>query len=79
MGYFTRKSGDRTFTEFLKLATIKEVHLLYDMRGPYLRPLLLAQLSTAITKPKNTNPRALCYTSELWFPSGAFRRGIFLR
>jgi pre-mRNA-splicing helicase BRR2 len=36
----TRKSGDRTFTENLKLMIIDEVHLLHDLRGPVLEAIV---------------------------------------
>lgn len=36
----TRKSGDRTFTDYLKLVIIDEVHLLHDLRGPVLEAIV---------------------------------------
>ena len=36
----TRKSGDRTFTEQVRLMIIDEVHLLHDSRGPVLEALV---------------------------------------
>ena len=36
----TRKSGDRTFTELVRLLIIDEVHLLHDSRGPVLEALV---------------------------------------
>jgi pre-mRNA-splicing helicase BRR2 len=36
----TRKSGDRTYTELVKLLVIDEIHLLHDTRGPVLEALV---------------------------------------
>jgi pre-mRNA-splicing helicase BRR2 len=36
----TRKSGDRTFTQFVKLIIIDEIHLLHDERGPVLESIV---------------------------------------
>eukprot|EP01125_Pyxidicula_operculata_P014589 TRINITY_DN4878_c0_g1_i1.p1 TRINITY_DN4878_c0_g1~~TRINITY_DN4878_c0_g1_i1.p1 ORF type:complete len:2162 (+),score=668.51 TRINITY_DN4878_c0_g1_i1:53-6538(+) len=36
----TRKSGDRTYTELVRLIIIDEVHLLHDERGPVLEALV---------------------------------------
>jgi pre-mRNA-splicing helicase BRR2 len=36
----TRKSGERTFTELVKLLIIDEIHLLHDLRGPVLEALV---------------------------------------
>ncbi len=36
----TRKSGDRTFTELVKLIILDEIHLLHDSRGPVLEALV---------------------------------------
>ena len=36
----TRKSGDRTFTDYLKLVIVDEVHLLHDLRGPVLEAII---------------------------------------
>lgn len=36
----TRKSGDRTYTELVKLLIIDEIHLLHDTRGPVLEALV---------------------------------------
>lgn len=36
----TRKSGDRAYTELVKLMIIDEIHLLHDMRGPVLESLI---------------------------------------
>nr|WCZ58359.1 U5 small nuclear ribonucleoprotein 200 kDa helicase [Paratrimastix eleionoma] len=36
----TRKAGDRTFTQFVKLVIIDEVHLLHDNRGPVLESIV---------------------------------------
>ncbi|XP_076912670.1 DExH-box ATP-dependent RNA helicase DExH12-like [Bidens hawaiensis] len=36
----TRKSGDRTYTQLVKLLIIDEIHLLHDNRGPVLESLV---------------------------------------
>ena len=36
----TRKSGDRTFIDLVKLIIIDEVHLLHDARGPVLEAII---------------------------------------
>eukprot|EP01083_Nonionella_stella_P140495 430948_1 len=36
----TRKSGDRTYTQLVKLIIIDEIHLLHDSRGPVLESLV---------------------------------------
>ncbi|WMV35434.1 hypothetical protein MTR67_028819 [Solanum verrucosum] len=36
----TRKSGDRTYTQLVKLLIIDEIHLLHDNRGPVLESLI---------------------------------------
>lgn len=36
----TRKSGDRTYTQLVKLLTIDEIHLLHDNKGPVLESII---------------------------------------
>jgi pre-mRNA-splicing helicase BRR2 len=36
----TRKSGDRTYTQFVRLVIIDEIHLLHDSRGPVLESIV---------------------------------------
>lgn len=36
----TRKSGERTYTQLVKLLIIDEVHMLHDTRGPVLESLV---------------------------------------
>ena len=36
----TRKSGDRTYTQLVRLIIIDEIHLLHDERGPVLESLV---------------------------------------
>ena len=36
----TRKSGDRTYTQLVKLLIIDEIHLLHDERGPVLESIV---------------------------------------
>lgn len=49
----TRKTGDRTFTEKVKLIIIDEVHLLHDMRGPVLEAIVARTLRLNTTLAKN--------------------------
>ena len=36
----TRKSGERTYIDFVKLIIIDEIHLLHDNRGPVLEAIV---------------------------------------
>lgn len=36
----TRKSGDRTYTQLVRLVIIDEIHLLHDHRGPVLESIV---------------------------------------
>lgn len=36
----TRKSGDRTYTQLVRLLIIDEIHLLHDDRGPVLESIV---------------------------------------
>ncbi len=36
----TRKAGDRTYTQLVRLLIIDEVHLLHDSRGPVLEAIV---------------------------------------
>lgn len=36
----TRKSGERAYTELVKLLIIDEIHLLHDSRGPVLEAIV---------------------------------------
>jgi len=40
MGYYYRKSGERTYTELVRLMIFDEIHLLHDERGPVLESLV---------------------------------------
>ena len=42
----TRKSGERTFTELVKLVIVDEIHLLHDTRGPVLEAVISRTLRT---------------------------------
>lgn len=42
----TRKSGERTYTELVKLLIIDEIHLLHDQRGPVLEALVARTIRT---------------------------------
>ncbi|CAG9313946.1 unnamed protein product [Blepharisma stoltei] len=49
----TRKSGERTFTDKVKLIIIDEVHLLHDMRGPVLEAIVARTLRLNATHAKS--------------------------
>ena len=36
----TRKSGEKTYLEFVRLLIIDEIHLLHDSRGPVLEAIV---------------------------------------
>lgn len=36
----TRKSGDRTYTQLVRLLIIDEIHLLHDSRGPVIESIV---------------------------------------
>ncbi len=36
----TRKSGEKTYTELVRLVIIDEIHLLHDIRGPVLESIV---------------------------------------
>ncbi len=42
----TRKAGDRTYTELVRLVIIDEIHLLHDQRGPVIEALVARILRT---------------------------------
>ena len=42
----TRKSGDRTYTQLVKLMIFDEIHLLHDDRGPVLEALVARTIRT---------------------------------
>ena len=47
----TRKSGDRTYTQLVRLVIIDEVHLLHDQRGPVLESIV-ARTVRQVTRPR---------------------------
>lgn len=49
----TRKSGERTFTESVRLVIIDEIHLLHDMRGPVLEALVARLIRTSESTSEN--------------------------
>ena len=53
----TRKSGDRTYTQLVRLIIIDEIHLLHDDRGPVLESLV----ARTIRQVETTQVR--CYRS----------------
>jgi pre-mRNA-splicing helicase BRR2 len=46
----TRKSGDRTFTDWLRLVIIDEVHLLHDPRGPVIEAIVARTLKLSAAR-----------------------------
>ncbi|XP_018491321.2 DExH-box ATP-dependent RNA helicase DExH12 [Raphanus sativus] len=49
----TRKSGDRTYTQIVKLLIIDEIHLLHDNRGPVLESIVARTLRQIETTKEN--------------------------
>ena len=62
----TRKAGDRTYTQLVRLLIIDEIHLLHDERGPVLESLVSQSISVHH------------YTITLWFPclNGLIQHGF---
>lgn len=60
----TRKSGDRTYTQLVRLVIIDEIHLLHDHRGPVLESIVartIRQIETTQVWCRDTICRApLC-------------------
>lgn len=56
----TRKAGDRTYTQLVRLVIIDEIHLLHDNRGPVLESLVArtirqieaTQVSQPVSQPR---------------------------
>lgn len=59
----TRKSGDRTFTDDLKLLIIDEVHLLHDLRGPVLEAIVARTLK--LTRSRSQKIRIIGLSATL--------------
>ncbi|CAH2036677.1 unnamed protein product [Thlaspi arvense] len=49
----TRKSGDRTYTQLVKLLIIDEIHLLHDNRGPVLESIVARTIRQIETTKEN--------------------------
>ncbi|XP_010425675.1 PREDICTED: DExH-box ATP-dependent RNA helicase DExH12-like isoform X2 [Camelina sativa] len=49
----TRKSGDRTYTQLVRLLIIDEIHLLHDSRGPVLESIVARTLRQIETTKEN--------------------------
>jgi hypothetical protein len=75
----TRKSGDRTYTQLVRLLIIDEIHLLHDDRGPVLESLVartIRQVEATQVRPSvvcgsvcsDSNP--LCQLCGRWTPRG---------
>ncbi|XP_074325952.1 DExH-box ATP-dependent RNA helicase DExH12-like [Apium graveolens] len=50
----TRKSGDRTYTQLVKLLIIDEIHLLHDKRGPVLESIIARTVRQVETTKEHT-------------------------
>ncbi|KAK1376654.1 hypothetical protein POM88_032847 [Heracleum sosnowskyi] len=50
----TRKSGDRTYTQLVKLLIIDEIHLLHDKRGPVLESIVARTVRQIETTKEHT-------------------------
>ena len=69
----TRKSGDRTYTQLVRLLIIDEIHLLHDNRGPVLESIVVEPSG------KWRRPRRWCAWSGSLRPSQFRGRRAFLR
>ena len=58
----TRKSGDRTYTQLVRLVIIDEVHLLHDMRGPVLESIVARTIRQVETSQEMTRVVGLSAT-----------------
>ncbi len=58
----TRKSGDRTYTQLVRLLIIDEIHLLHDGRGPVIESIVARTVRQVEVRhtPLPCNPRYSC-------------------
>nr|WCZ58665.1 U5 small nuclear ribonucleoprotein 200 kDa [Seculamonas ecuadoriensis] len=70
----TRKSGDRTYTQLVKLLIIDEIHLLHDSRGPVLECLVARTLRQVETTQEMVRIVGLSATLPNYADVAAFLR-----
>uniref|UniRef100_A0A7S2ZN48 Uncharacterized protein n=1 Tax=Rhodosorus marinus TaxID=101924 RepID=A0A7S2ZN48_9RHOD len=70
----TRKSGERTFTELVKLMIVDEVHLLHDERGPVLESVIARSIRAVEATSMETRIVGLSATLPNYKDVGAFLR-----
>jgi pre-mRNA-splicing helicase BRR2 len=56
----TRKSGDRTYTQLVRLLIIDEIHLLHDDRGPVLESLVARTIRQVEATQVRSRPIVAC-------------------
>ena len=60
----TRKSGDRTYTQKVRLLIIDEIHLLHDDRGPVLESIVARTVrQIEVCCPCNSAPRTSAHVN----------------
>lgn len=70
----TRKGGERTFTNLVRLVIIDEVHLLHDERGPVLEALVARAIRAAETAQEEIRLVGLSATLPNYRDVAAFLR-----
>lgn len=70
----TRKSGDRTYTQLVKLLIIDEIHLLHDNRGPVLESIVARTVRQVETTQENVRLVGLSATLPNFEDVAAFLR-----
>jgi len=64
----TRKSGERTYTQLVRLLIIDEIHLLHDGRGPVLESLVARTVRQIEARAPRPQTRRLPVASTPAFP-----------
>jgi pre-mRNA-splicing helicase BRR2 len=70
----TRKSGDRTYTQLVRLIIIDEIHLLHDHRGPVLESIVARTIRQVETTQEMTRVIGLSATLPNYEDVAAFLR-----
>jgi len=78
----TRKTGERTFTDFIKLVIIDEIHLLHDSRGPVIESIVARTIRRIETTKEQVRIVALSatlpnYEDVATFLRIDFKKGLF--
>uniref|UniRef100_A0AAY5EQB3 Helicase ATP-binding domain-containing protein n=1 Tax=Electrophorus electricus TaxID=8005 RepID=A0AAY5EQB3_ELEEL len=68
----TRKGGDRTYTQLVRLIIIDEIHLLHDDRGPVLESLIARTIRNVELTQEDVRLIGLIHNYTLYFMSDAY-------